>query len=164
MRTSRARKFGFAVVAILILVSAAPAVADEQARPFGATIEGNAGPVFTGPCTIVNNETGTGQALHLGAITLTTHENVDLCSNPAGAVINGQFVMTAANGDQVVGTYQTLGHLDFATNQVTAAGRYTITGGTGRFAEVSGEGDLTAVGSLLPPFEVMGSFFGRITY
>jgi hypothetical protein len=164
MRTSYARQLCLALVAILTLVSTAAMAASDHPRPFGATIEGHANPVFTGPCSIVNDETGSGHALHLGAMTLTTHEDVDLCSNPAGAVINGQFVMTAANGDQIVGIYQTLGHLDFATNQITVAGTYMITGGTGRFVDASGQGNLTAVGNLLPPFEVTASFFGRIAY
>ena len=60
--------------------------------------------------------------------------------------------------------YQTVAHLDFGTNQVLAAGLYSITGGTGRFAGASGEGVLTAEGSLLPPFEVIGRFSGTIAY
>ena len=134
-------------------------------RPFAVTLDGNASPVFQpGGCTIINDEQGTGNALLMGTIAWHSHEVVNVCSNPDGADVVGEFVLTAANGDQVSGTYQTLAHLDFGAGQVRALGAFQITGGTGRFAGASGDGVISAVGSLLPPFEVLGAMAGAIAY
>jgi hypothetical protein len=115
-------------------------------------------------CILLNTEFATGQALHLGQITLETSEVVNQCSNPEGAEVDGDFVMTAANGDQLFGTYETLADLNFVTFRVTAIGEFEITGGTGRFQNATGGGVITAEGSLLPPFELTGGFLGQISY
>ena len=150
----------------LLLGSTAVITANPHSRPFVVTLDGNANPIFTSdPCVIINDETGVGEGSHLGAITWSSHETVNQCANPGeGAEVQGAFVLTAANGDQVFGTYQTIAHLDFATFQVSASGQFTITGGTGRFEGASGGGTIGADGSLLPPFEVLGGMAGRIVY
>jgi hypothetical protein len=152
------------VAVFLVLASAAALAADGESRPFSAVIQGNANPVPTEPCILVNTEAGTGTALHAGQVVWTSVEVVNLCSNREGADISGRLVLTAANGDQILGVYQTLAQLDFSANRVTAAGRYRIAGGTGRFAGATGEGDINAVGSLLPPFEVTGTLAGNISF
>jgi len=154
-----------AVAGLLLLTFTGVAAADGVSRPFSATLEGNANPVPTAdPCILVNTETAASRALHLGEGTWGSEEVVNFCSNPAGADVDGKFVITAANGEQIFGVYRTLAHLDFGTNTITALGRYEITGGTGRFEGAKGEGDISASGSLLPPFEVTGGLFGRISY
>lgn len=149
-------------VALLLVVAFAGATdADQTSRPFRASLEGFANPAQTNDCTIINDEVGTGQALHAGAITLETTETVNLCAGPDGAKVTGEFVLTAANGDQIFGVYETIAIL---ATEVTAFGNYTITGGTGRFADATGQGVISAVGSLAPPFEVTGSMVGQISY
>jgi hypothetical protein len=140
----------------------ATVVASAQSRPFKVVIDGNANPVFTGPCTIENTETGTGHATHMGTITWQSTEIVDACG--PDAIVHATFVITAATGERVTGTYSTIAHLDFATNEVTAAGLYRITGGTGRFATATGTGVISAEGSLLPPFGVLGDFTGTLDF
>ena len=148
----------------LVLVSGTTGTASES-RPFKATLVGHAGPSPTAdPCVLTNAEGGTGQARHLGTIDWTSSENVNFCSNPAGADVEGVFVWTAANGDQLTGRYVTLAHPDFAGGVITFAGTWEITGGTGRFEGATGGGTLSGEGSLAPPFGVSATFEGTVSY
>src|SRR5262245_30404823 len=152
-------------ISFLVMVWAGPwtAEAGNPARPFEASLVGNANPVSTvDPCVLINTETGSGQARHLGRFTWASVETVQACSDPAE--IEGEFVMTAEDGDQVFGVYQTQAEFDFVANTITASGDYQITGGTGRFQGASGSGTLFAEGSLLPPFSFEGRLIGRISY
>ena len=88
----------------------------------------------------------------------------NFCANPEGAEIDGEFTITAWNGDKIQGTYHTLAHADTAANEIAAAGFFQITGGTGRFEEASGTGSIAAGGSLAPPFKFDGGLFGHITF
>ncbi len=47
---------------------------------------------------------------------------------------------------------------------ITFSGQWEITAGTGRFAGATGEGTLSGEGSLVPPFGVIASFVGNISY
>jgi hypothetical protein len=154
-----------AVVTAVVLACPVQAAAGES-RPFGAVLDGHANPVPDpgDPCLLANTEAGTGRAVHMGAIVWASAETVNFCTNPEGADIQGQFVMTAANGDQVFIDYVTLAHPDFNAGVITFSGTWTITGGTGRFADATGDGTLSGEGSLLPPFDVIASFVGSISY
>ena len=157
--------FTLAVAACLTLVLPVTTwSAGRSSRPFKASIHGFAAPTPTGPCQLANAETAVAQVTHLGRSTMESFEIVELCANPDGAEITGRFTMTAANGDTVSGTYDTLGHLDFAASEVTFAGQFTITGGTGRFAGASGGGAIEGSGTLLPPFDVFAQMNGRVIY
>ena len=138
----------------------------EQVRPFGAILEGHAhpDPSETDPCLLTNTEEGTGHAVHMGAIEWASAETVNFCTNPAGADVEGEFVMTAANGDEVYGRYVTLAHLDPVMGVITFSGEWKIVNGTGRFAHATGQGTLTGEGSLVPPFPVIASFVGTISF
>jgi len=141
----------------------------EAARPFHAVIHGNANPFPIDPCTLGNHETGSGHALHLGAITWTSDETVKFLScsppSPPGSAIavSGTFTITAANGDEIKGEYQTTGTLD-PVNGVSVLGAYTLVSGTGRFANVTGSGVIAAHGAGAPPFEFVSSMNGIIEY
>src|SRR5262245_34800728 len=121
---------------VLLALVATTMVASAQSRPFKVVIDGNASPVFTGPCTIENTETGTGHATHMGTITWQSTESVDACG--PDAIVHAEFVITGATGERVTGTYSTVAHLDFAANEVRAAGLYRITGGEGNGADGRG--------------------------
>lgn len=164
MRQLRNVGISFGVLAALVLACSVSAAA-EASRPFGATLEGHANPVPTSdPCVLTNTEGGTGRAVHMGAIAWASSETVNFCSNPDGADVQGSFIMTAANGDQLFGQYTTLAHPDVVTGVITFSGQWTITGGTGRFEHATGDGTLTGEGSLAPPFGVMASFVGTVSY
>ncbi len=77
----------------------------------------------------------TGQATHLGRFTRV--ESVVI--HPDGK-LEGKITFTAANGDQLYVAVQ--GGFISAT---TAEGTYTFTGGTGRFANASGNASFTGV-------------------
>lgn len=133
--------------------------------PFSATVVGHANPLPTlDPCVLSNTEGGSGTAVHMGAIAWASSETVNFCTNPEGADVTGEFIFTAANGDQLTGTYVTLAHPDPAAGQITFSGTWQLTGGTGRFAGAFGEGTLSGQGSLAPPFEVSATFVGTISY
>ena len=152
------------LASVLVFAGLAAGVRADDARPFSATLDGFASPVFQPDgCTIINDEHGTGTATHLGAITWVSHEVVNICSNPPGQVV-GQITLTAADGDLLFGEYEALANLDFGAGQVTANGQLQVTGGTGRFAGASGEGVISAVGSLAPPFDLIGGISGVISY
>jgi hypothetical protein len=154
-----------AVAGWLVLALAGAAAADPQARPFFAALAGNADPTPTpDPAVLDNHETGTGRASHLGQITWESDESVHLGPAPGQGAVQGEITLTAANGDQVFATYQTVADFDFVTNTVTARGRFEVTGGTGRFRGATGAGVIAAEGSLLPPFTLKGALRGKIAY
>ena len=154
-----------ALLALLLAGLASVVGADASARPFSATLDGFASPVFLPDgCTIVNDEHGTGNAQHLGSITWVSHETVDVCSDPAGGIVTGQITLTAANGDQLFGEYHAVAILDFGAGQVTANGQLLFTGGTGRFEGASGGGVISAQGRLAPPFDLIGGISGIVNY
>lgn len=145
---------------------AQPSAATSQ--PFVVVITGHANPDFSqGPCNVVNEEVGIGIGQHLGAMSWVSEEIANFCvdpNDPQRAEVTGAFTMTAANGDRITGTYVTDVLADFAAGTLTADGEFVIAGGTGRFAEASGSGAVRVTGSLLPPFDVAGTFAGTITY
>lgn len=161
-----------AVAGLLLLAFTGTAVADDVSRPFSATTTGYANLMPTDdPCILDNTETIAGQALHLGKVTGEGKEVIYLMKDDTGSCLNsdkgvviGKFFLIAANGDQINGSLRTIVNFDFQVYEVTAFGRYAITGGTGRFEGATGEGDITVSGNLLPPFEVTGGLFGRISY
>jgi len=113
-------------------VNSSPAAAGEK-LPFHATLQGKANPVPTGECTLANTETGSGVALHLGKWTWSDQESVQFlsCPPPGSAIaVTGQFVMVAANGDEIDGTFETSGTFD-PVNGVSVQGGYTFVSGTG---------------------------------
>jgi hypothetical protein len=91
---------------------------------------------------------GGGTATHVGRYTIVNSHCVDPVS---GALTDGRFSKTAANGDQLFGTYAGNSSVIQAPAPIgifAVHGTLTYTGGTGRFAGVTGsailEGTLTA--------------------
>ena len=139
-------------------------VASATERPFSASLAGNASLSGTDdPCVLQNNETATGNGTHLGRFTWESEEFANFCANPNGVAVIGSFMITAANGDLLFGVYTTLGEFDAAGNLIIH-GTYELDGGTGRFANATGSGDIDAIGFLTPGLPVFGSFAGTIDY
>jgi hypothetical protein len=87
---------------------------------------------------------GTGTATHLGSLTTVQSH----CVEPSSfAFTNGQFTITAANGDQLFGIYQGE-FLPLEPPVFTLDGRFTFTGGTGRFDGATGGGDASGTQDL----------------
>ncbi|MEP7066045.1 MAG: hypothetical protein ABI889_08450 [Gemmatimonadota bacterium] len=93
-------------------------------------------PVAPGQLRILVN--GQCQFTHLG----TTRFFADQVANIAGGTLTGSNVFTAANGDQLFARND--GPLGAPLNGIlTVGGVVTFTGGTGRFANASGQGQFS---------------------
>jgi len=146
------------LVGLLVLVALAlpmrAAAADQV--PFKAAETGTF--QLLSPCEtsgIVVDVTGSGHATHLGDFTTHYRE----CFVPAtGAVTNGSFTLTAANGDMVFGTYGGQVSPTGDSNVFSYEDPGVITGGTGRFAGASGIVDTSGVVNL-----ATGEYGGTIT-
>lgn len=95
---------------------------------------------------------GQGVALHMGATTLLTTDQV---LNLITLQATGTYTLTAANGDTVV-----LGvEVDYVIfpEGVEFSGEYTVVGGTGRFAGATGGGTLNASATFGGPVTATGS-------
>jgi hypothetical protein len=152
-------------VALRTLMST-PVNAASGPLPFHAVIQGYANPFPIDQCTLGNHETASGTAVHLGRISWTSDEVAQFlsCPPPGPAIaVTGHFTIVAANGDEIHGTYQTSGTFD-PINGVSVSGPYTLVSGTGRFSNVTGSGIIRAQGAATPPFDVVGSLDGTISY
>jgi hypothetical protein len=138
----------------------AHAVQADEFVPFAARLAGFAAPQFNPDGTITNVENAAGEATHLGKFTWMSEETATF-TGPNSLAVTGSFTMTAANGDQVYGTYETAGTVNFPIGLFV--GEYVIKGGTGRFAKATGGGTIIGIGNLQPPFEIVGSLTGSIS-
>jgi hypothetical protein len=119
------------VCAAIVGIGSAATASASSAIPMKATDAGSATIVGVSGSVIHTHDTGNGVATHLGRYTLDASEDVNLAT---GAIMNGSFTLTAANGDKVSGTYS--GHaLPGLTGYVVSG---PLTGGTGRFADATG--------------------------
>jgi hypothetical protein len=88
--------------------------------------------------------TGTGTSTHLGKFTTVQSH----CAAPPSLDFTlGEFTLTAANGDQVFGTYEGE-FLPLEPPLAAIDGALTFTGGTGRFEGATGGGDASGVQNL----------------
>jgi len=78
-----------------------------------------------------------GDVKHLGAAVI--HAEHTPWPGPEGRVTDGEFTITAANGDQISGIYEgTSEPPDPETDIAIGHANFVVTGGTGRFKDVSG--------------------------
>jgi hypothetical protein len=99
--------------------------------PFEASDSGSATVVGGSGSVVQTVDIGSGHGTHLGRYELVGSETVDLAS---GAITNGHFTITAANGDTITGTYS--GEALAGLTGYLVSG--PITGGTGRFGGATG--------------------------
>ena len=159
-----------AAAMVLSALLAGAALADGAGggfRGLTALQKGFANPVPTAdPCILINSETASGLAVGIGPVEWESVEVVDLASNPdclapAGAEIEGEFVITTESGDHITGDYKTVAQIDAAANRITALGHYRVTGGTGRFTRAKGRGVIKADGNFQPPFDLTGELIAQ---
>ncbi len=163
---SAVARLRMAISGVLFVLLPGIAGAVETTQPFFMVISGNANPVPTGdPCILINSEAGSGIATALGMTGWASEEVVDFCADgdPNTAAVEGQLVLTAANGDEIFAVYHTLATVNNEIAVITFAGTYEFTGGTGRFDDIRGSGSLAGQGSLLPPFEASAAMAGTFT-
>jgi len=138
------------------------AVAEE--RPFQAAWTGNAHLSETkNPWIQRTDETGAGEATHLGGFTWASVESVNFKNFPPEVAVEATFTMTAADGDELFGEYTTIGLANDEGN-LDILGVLSFTGGTGRFAGATGGGVLQATAFFAPGLPFEGEFLGTIDY
>ena len=124
------------VLITIVLVSAAFAISAvaQQQLPLKGTLAGVEVDQFAPPNTIVVNGTGSGNATHLGLFTVEYEVSVDLATGAGPAAAH----FVSANGDSLFceGNGQATDTAIPGVVMITES--YTITGGTGRFAGVTG--------------------------
>src|SRR5262245_2963752 len=159
------RKIFCGIVLIAAALAARPwataAPPPDEMLPFEVRLEGFADPKFNPDGTVDNKELAFGVATHLGVVVWVSEEHAT--PNKDGTLgVEGEFVLTGANGDQVIGRYCTTGKI-IAFPMARFEGEFWITGGTGRFANAAGSGTIIGDGSLVDPYEIVGSLSGTIS-
>lgn len=156
-----------AVATLMILATVAPAAAAATTtRPFGGSLVGGAVPVPDASCPFgLRTEVwGSGQVTHLGLTSMTASH----CTQLLGAPETGTQTFVAANGDRLELSYVlTSDPFEPAEGAVlTIYGQTVVAGGTGRFAQASGEFVVNsrAILHFGAPFELWLWWDGRITY
>jgi len=119
--------------AVLVAATALVALAGEQHASLQGVETGhfvtNTGPQ---PGTVITNDFAEGIAPRLGKYTLIAREVI----KQNGEVSDGAFVITAADGGTIRGTYSGIAAFEAASASWVADG--SIIGGTGRFAGATG--------------------------
>ena len=131
--------FVLAAVAFASTATAAKSFAAFQAV---IAITEQAGPDPTGTCPtgFAGLISGTGDALHMGKVTLTSFDCIEIVGPGVFLFSSNRVVLTAANGDQVFGEYS--GAVDAQNGVGVVSGQFKITSGTGRFVNATGGGIL----------------------
>ena len=151
MRSRRTRRTSGLValalaVAALAVGATTPALAGSQV-PFKGSDVGTFTLTVGGICPagwFQVDISGTGNATHLGRYAYAARE----CFNPSSGAFGGTFTLTAANGDEVRGTYD--GQVSGTSDPDLAAYHEDadITGGTGRFASANGTLEIDGLANL----------------
>lgn len=147
MTRGNTRSIAVVLAMVALLVAAVPAAvaASSKERPFKENSSGYTtgmvyaedfanGDTFDGRCSKpsqwISTSEGTGTASHMGRVSWTSEHCFQFFLGTFG---DAELVITAANGDQVFGTYDGV-----MTGETTFADEMIITGGTGRFVGASG--------------------------
>lgn len=93
-----------------------------------------------GPWDVVTISDSFGVLRHLGVTAMHTAQR----PWPDGSATDGQVTITAANGDELYGTYVAVTLPGQESGQLIGKATLMIDGGTGRFAQASGEIEATA--------------------
>jgi len=114
-----------------------------QGRPFRATAESTSVTVVpTSPTVLMISITAVGQATHMGRIEIQQSHFAHL---ETGLFDGGVFVITAANGDMLDGSYSGYLTPTSVVGEFEIHGSLTFDGGTGRFANAVGEGAASGI-------------------
>lgn len=149
---------GIALAVVLLLAAGGiqtTVFAENQQLPFKAegpeNVVQEAPHPDCGPGKLKVDIEGSGQGTYIGQYTIVRQHCFNLST---GAIEDGYFEQTAANGDKLWGNYSGTfaGVLEFAEDGspvvIMINSLWTITGGAGRFAEAEGAGDAVGIFNL----------------
>ena len=140
-----------ALIVTLVLAAGASGVAraGDAVVPFKAYYSGSPVGIFDPTCGCLHQTFEfDGNATHLGLSHFSATGVSYLFSSPPYQI--GDMVFTAADGDQLFGYY--LGGFTYLPDGIVEfGGDFWITGGTGRFEGVTGEGDYWGTASTISP-------------
>ncbi len=153
-----------ALVALAVGTSAALSAAGGTDRPFTGTLAGSA--TFPAdlscPLGFRTVSEGSGTASHLGLVSMTSSH----CSALPNLMTQGQMTLVAADGDELQMTYT--GVCSPGMPVITCNADNVIVGGTGRFADATGEaqviGLVTFAGFDVPVWPVTWTWEGTLSY
>jgi hypothetical protein len=145
------------VLGLLTILSVFPATFAAHSSPFNGSGSGTF--TDTSPTTVL--VTGTGYYDHLGFTTLRFPSTITGQAACGGFTATEQDTYTASNGDSVLQTVHDTICPTNAPNAFTLTGSFTVTGGTGRFADASGSGTVQA--SITFTSATTGTFSGTQT-
>ena len=110
---------------------------------------------------------GMGNATHMGKTELLVDEIITMNENLIWTAV-ADVVLTAANGDELHFTYNSefdvSGFFSGTSDKIIVVGEGTITGGTGRFDDASGNIVYNGVFYPIMPTNSIASFDGEIKY
>ena len=166
----------FVVMSVLLVVFATPATAREvtiEGTVMGEHVRVEGDPACAGYAWSFSSE-GDGQMSDLHSVEYSLMQ----CTSPGpdGIASVGSIEFTAANGDELYLEHTMLSQLEFAGPGPPVGfameGEWEAVGGTGRFANVEGEGTLEGVGDIPDGVGNLGvddglmklEFEGKITY
>lgn len=159
-----------ALVGVLALVGATPALGADAIRPIsgvGHGVDGTGDPADCTPAQPIHYvNTGVGQVLHLGAVTYEVNHctSFDPVSG-TGAFGPGTLTIEAANGDTLVlaewGTFRFVPSGDTVLSYIDLV--WEVVDGTGRFEDATGRGVGSPVGDVFAGTLTL-TFWGTISY
>jgi hypothetical protein len=155
------------VTLLVVLFFAVPVLAkplneNEKSVPFKAYATGISGPPPSGPPPWGMDVFGSGVATHMGLVTVYQHHLVvPTKDQTVFDFYDGTFDWTAANGDELMGTYSGSLKLNPA-GYFEIHGLFVIHGGTGRFQDATGGGP--ASGAQFPDGTFELRLDGTISY
>lgn len=143
-----------AVTASLALST--PALAANHSVPFRSSDAGVAEIIGASGNLIRTSDNATGHGTHVGRYTLQGAETINVVT---GAITDGAFTITAADGSTLTGTYSGQAPPDLSSYDVSGP----VTGGTGRFEGATGS--LTWHGTFDPATsELSDRVVGRVSW
>jgi hypothetical protein len=163
------RSLLLALAAAMVTILATPAAiqASPSTRPFTGSMSGTATFVPDSGCLLgLRTDTAaTGRASHIGRFTYTS-------SHCSAITFAGAQTMVAANGDKIFADYESIGPPVFPPSEIGTVYEiptaFMITGGTGRFADATGGGIMTAhitfMGFGAPVWPITFEWSGTIGY
>jgi hypothetical protein len=145
------------ILAVLLVLGTSSVAFASGSVPFNGSGTGTF--IFTSATTTA--ATGTGHYEHLGLTTITATVTITGAATCGGGLTATELdTYTAANGDKVFLTVNDV-FCPISASAFQATGSFSVTGGTGRFADASGSGAFQ--GSVVATSATSGTFSQTIT-